>query len=422
MTEAGLLGADIRRPDGVAKVTGAFAYAADVDAPGALWGATVRSPHPAARLLGVDATAALALPGVRTVLTAADIPGLPTYGLDAADQPVLVADECRYHGQPVALVAADTPQIARRAAELIEVRWEVLAPVTDPAEALRVGAPRYRELVVQCGTTAPKGRWRWRAPTPSGSRTRRSSHPKPRWPGPPPTAASRPGTAEDVAVARLIVLARRTGARVHVLHLSSTGALPMIADARADGVRISAETCPHYLTFAAADVPDGATQFKCCPPIRAATNREVLWTALQNNVIGLVVSDHSPCTPELKELATGDFGRAWGGVASLQLGLSAVWTGAHARGLGLSDVVGWMSQAPADLVGLHRKGRIAVGADADLVVFAPDEEFTVDAARLEHRNPVTPYDGRRLRGVVRETWLRGARIDRVNARGRLLRR
>jgi len=234
--------------------------------------------------------------------------------------------------------------------------------------------------------------------------------------------ASRPGTAEDVAVARLIVLARRTGARVHVLHLSSTGALPMIADARADGVRISAETCPHYLTFAAADVPDGATQFKCCPPIRAATNREVLWTALQNNVIGLVVSDHSPCTPELKELATGDFGRAWGGVASLQLGLSAVWTGAHARGLGLSDVVGWMSQAPSDLVGLHRKGRIAVGADADLVVFAPDEEFTVDAARLEHRNPVTPYDGRRLRGVVRETWLRGARIDRVNARGRLLRR
>lgn len=157
MTEAGPLGADLRRPDGVAKVTGAFAYAADVDAPGALWGATVRSPHPAARLLGVDATAALALPGVRTVLTAADIPGLPTYGLDAADQPVLVADECRYHGQPVALVAADTPQIARRAAELIEVRWEVLAPVTDPAEALRVGAPRYRELVVQCGDDGTEG-------------------------------------------------------------------------------------------------------------------------------------------------------------------------------------------------------------------------------------------------------------------------
>ncbi len=157
MTEAGPLGADIRRPDGVAKVTGAFAYAADLDAPGALWGATVRSPHPAARLLGVDASAALALPGVRTVLTAADIPGLPTYGLDAADQPVLVADECRYHGQPVALVAADTPQIALRAAELIEVRWEVLAPVADPAEALRVGAPRYRELVVQCGDDGTEG-------------------------------------------------------------------------------------------------------------------------------------------------------------------------------------------------------------------------------------------------------------------------
>ena len=234
--------------------------------------------------------------------------------------------------------------------------------------------------------------------------------------------ASRPRGAENLAIAWLVEQARHTGARVHVLHLSSSDALPVIASAKADGVRLTVETCPHYLTFAAEDVPAGATQYKCCPPIRESGNREVLWEALANNVIDLVVSDHSPCTPELKHLQTGDFGDAWGGVASLQLGLSAGWTGARQRGLTLTEVVRWMAQRPAELVGLAHKGRIAVGVDADLVVFAPEEVFTVDAALLEHRHPVTPYDGLELRGVVRETWLRGARIDRVTPCGELLTR
>lgn len=222
--------------------------------------------------------------------------------------------------------------------------------------------------------------------------------------------ASRPRGAENVAIAQLVELARKYDARVHVLHLASSDALPMLASARADGVRITAETCPHYLSFAAEEVPDGATEFKACPPVREADNREQLWRGLAEGVIDCVVSDHSPCTPELKRFDTGDFGLAWGGVSSLQLGLSAVWTQARVRGHSLSDVVRWMARAPADLVGLHRKGAIEAGRDADLCVFAPDEAFVVDAAALEHRNPVTPYHGRPLAGVVRSTWLRGVQI------------
>jgi allantoinase len=222
--------------------------------------------------------------------------------------------------------------------------------------------------------------------------------------------ASRPRGAENVAIAQLVELARKYDARVHVLHLASSDALPMLASARADGVRVTAETCPHYLSFAAEEVPDGGTEFKACPPVREAENREQLWRGLADGVIDCVVSDHSPCTPELKRFDTGDFGLAWGGVSSLQLGLSAVWTQARVRGHSLADVVRWMSRAPADLVGLRRKGAIEAGRDADLCVFAPDEAFVVDAAELEHRNPVTPYHGRPLAGVVRSTWLRGAQI------------
>ncbi len=229
--------------------------------------------------------------------------------------------------------------------------------------------------------------------------------------------ASRPGAAEDSAVAHLLELAAETGARVHVVHLSSATAVARLAAARAAGVRVTAETCPHYLTLSAEEVPDGDTRFKCCPPIRGADNREALWRALAGGDIDLVVSDHSPCTAELKRLETGDFGLAWGGIASLQLGLALVWTGASARGHGLAEVVAWMAQRPAELVGLAGKGRIAPGADADLVVFAPDEEFAVGA--LHHRNPVTPYTGRILRGVVRGTWLRGVPVDGAR-RGRLL--
>jgi allantoinase len=221
--------------------------------------------------------------------------------------------------------------------------------------------------------------------------------------------ASRPGTAEESAIGGLIEAARDTGARVHVVHLADGDALPMLRAARADGVRISVETCPHYLTFAAEQVPDGATSFKCCPPIREAAHREALWAALQGGDIDLVVSDHSPCTPDLKRLDAGDFGVAWGGIASLQVALPAVWTGARERGIGLDQVVRWMAEAPARLAGLPRKGAIAVGRDADLVAFAPEEQWTV--GDLQHRNPVTPYAGRVLTGAVRRTWLRGRPAD-----------
>ena len=235
--------------------------------------------------------------------------------------------------------------------------------------------------------------------------------------------ASRPRDAENTAVAHLIAHARRLNARVHVLHLSSGDALPMIAAARREGVRLTVETCPHFLTLTAEEVPDSATEFKCCPPIREAANQDALWDGLADGTIDCVVSDHSPCTPDLK---TPDFASAWGGISSLQLGLPAVWTEARRRGHSLDDVARWMSAAPAHLAGLTRKGAIEAGRDADFAVLAPDETFTVDPAALFHRNQVTAYAGRTLHGVVTSTWLRGVRImaDGVVAppTGRLLER
>ncbi|WP_371663486.1 allantoinase AllB [Streptomyces sp. NBC_00280] len=220
--------------------------------------------------------------------------------------------------------------------------------------------------------------------------------------------ASRPRGAEDRAIADLIEQARRLHARVHVLHLSSSDALPLIAAAKADGVRITVETCPHYLTLTAEEVPDGASEFKCCPPIREAANQDLLWQALADGTIDCVVTDHSPSTADLK---TADFATAWGGISGLQLSLAAVWTEARTRGHSLEDVVRWMSTRTAALVGLGaRKGAIEAGRDADFAVLAPDETFTVDPAALEHRNRVTAYAGRTLSGVVRSTWLRGERI------------
>jgi allantoinase len=218
---------------------------------------------------------------------------------------------------------------------------------------------------------------------------------------------SRPDEAEITAIERVIAGVRRTGARAHILHLSSAAALPALRAARAEGLPITVETCPHYLTIAEEQIPDGATQFKCCPPIRDDANRDALWQALLDGDIDIVVTDHSPATVELKTRGHGDFGLAWGGIAGLQLGVAAVWTEASRRGIPLETVLGWMSRGPADLVGLAAKGRIAVGADADLVAFAPDAAFTVHADELLHKNPVSAYDGRELRGVVRRTWLRG---------------
>jgi allantoinase len=234
--------------------------------------------------------------------------------------------------------------------------------------------------------------------------------------------ASRPRAAENIAVAEVIERARRTGARAHVLHLSSSDALPMIAAAKRDGVRVTVETCPHYLTLLAEEIPDGATAFKCCPPIREAANRELLWQGLLDGTIDCIVSDHSPSTLDLKDLENGDFGVAWGGVSSLQLGLPIIWTEARQRGVPLEKVVGWMSTAPARLSRLARKGQLVPGCDADLVVFAPDEGFVVDVGRLHHRNPISPYDRKPLTGVVRRTYLRGEPVTAGRPGGRLLRR
>ena len=222
--------------------------------------------------------------------------------------------------------------------------------------------------------------------------------------------ASRPPVAERRAIEKVISAAASTGGRAHIVHLSAAECVAMIAGAKAAGIRLTAETCPHYLYFAAEQVPDGATEFKCCPPIRDAVNREALWRGLEAGVIDCVVSDHSPCPPELKSRDSGDFGTAWGGIASLQLGLSAVWTVARRRGRTLDDVVRWMAAAPASLAGLAAKGRLAPGCDADLVAFDPDESYIVDPARLQHRHPITPYAGRTLTGRVRQTWLRGTSV------------
>ena len=227
--------------------------------------------------------------------------------------------------------------------------------------------------------------------------------------------ASRPPGAESAAIARVARLAAETGCRTHVVHLSDAGSLPLLAEWRGRGARISAETCPHYLTLAAEEVPEGGTEFKCCPPIRAGANRAGLWQGLADGAIGCVVSDHSPCVPELKK---GGFDTAWGGISSLQLGLPVVWSAARARGHGLGDVVRWMAAGPADLTGLTAKGRIAVGADADLVAFDADRTFVVDPGALRQRHPVTPYAGRELTGVVEDVWLRGEPAGH----GRLLRR
>ena len=233
--------------------------------------------------------------------------------------------------------------------------------------------------------------------------------------------ASRPRGAENLAIAEVIERTRWTGARSHILHLSSADALPMIDSAKSDGLDLSAETCPHYLTLNAEDVPAGGTAYKCCPPIRESANQDLLWQGLLDGTIDYIASDHSPSTLDLKQLESGDFGTAWGGIASVQLALPVVWTEANRRGIDLAQVIGWMAEKPAARVGVDGKGTIRVGNDADLVVLAPDDTFVVDAARLEHKNPLTPYHGRTLSGVVRQTLLRGTpALSQVS--GQLLRR
>lgn len=225
--------------------------------------------------------------------------------------------------------------------------------------------------------------------------------------------ASRPVIAERAAIELVVRLAEETGAQVHIVHLSSAESLSVIRTARARGVRITVETCPHYLTFAAAEIPDGATEFKCAPPIRDAATRDALWDALDAGEIDMIVSDHSPCSPELKGTRSGDFLEAWGGIASLQLGLPAVWTEAARRGISIERISEWMSSAPATLAGLGtRKGRLAAGYDADIVIWNPEAPVVVDDLVLYHRHPLTPYRSRTLKGRVSATFVGGVEVYR----------
>ena len=218
---------------------------------------------------------------------------------------------------------------------------------------------------------------------------------------------SRPPEAESAAIEWIVKLMKDFPVRVHIVHLSSASSLAMVDNARQRGLPITVETCPHYLSFAAEEIPEGATEYKCAPPIREGLEREALWDALMNGVIDLIASDHSPCPPEMKD-TNGDFFAAWGGIASLQLSLPAVWTGARARGLGVEWVSRWMSHCTAILAGYDaHKGRLVAGYDADIVVWDPDASFTVDPEHLFHRHKVTPYAGRELMGVVHQTYVCG---------------
>jgi allantoinase len=209
----------------------------------------------------------------------------------------------------------------------------------------------------------------------------------------------------------MVHLCRQYGVRIHIVHLGTALALPLLAAARAEGLPITAECCPHHLHFAAEDIPDGATTFKCTPPIRSRANREALWQGLRDGIIDLIATDHSPCPPAMKRQDLGRFDLAWGGIASLSLALPVVWTDASQRGLTLDDIARWMSSAPAALAGLSsRAGALAPGREATFVVFDPDAKFTVTPARLHYRHPISPYMGEMLTGIVTATYLRGQPI------------
>jgi allantoinase len=228
--------------------------------------------------------------------------------------------------------------------------------------------------------------------------------------------ASRPDAAEVEAIELLIRLAEEYRAPIHIVHLSNAQALPMLADARKRGVPITVETCTHYLWFAPEEIADGVTQFKCAPPIRSSRNREALWRGLAEGVIDMVVTDHSPCPPEMKLREGGRWDRAWGGIASLGLALPVLWTAMSRRGFGIESIAKWMAREPARLAGCAGgKGELMIGADADFVVFDPDEVWTVAPEKLHFRHKISPYLGAELRGRVKETWLRGECVFRDDA-------
>ncbi len=239
--------------------------------------------------------------------------------------------------------------------------------------------------------------------------------------------ASRPDEAELQAIELMIRLCREYGARIHIVHLATARALPLLREAKAEGLPITVETCPHYLHFAAEDIPDGATQLKCAPPIRGRENREALWEGLREGVIDLVATYHSPCPPEMKRADVGRFDLAWGGIASLSVALPVVWTDAVRRGFALEDVARWMGSAPAALAGFgQRAGALETGREATFVIFDAHAEFTVTVDRLHYRHAISPYMGQTLQGVVAATYLRGHAVYRDGSffsplRGRELR-
>jgi allantoinase len=223
--------------------------------------------------------------------------------------------------------------------------------------------------------------------------------------------SSRPAAAELEAIALLIRLAEEFHTPIHIVHLSTAQALPMLAAARSRGIPVTVETCSHYLWFAAEDIPDGVTEFKCAPPIRERANREMLWTALENGLIDMAVTDHSPCPPAMKRRDEGRWDLAWGGIAGLGLALPVVWTSMTRRALGIERLSAWMAQQPAQLAGLAgRKGALMPGADADFVVFDPESAWTVAPEHLHFRHKISPYLGAELVGKVMQTWLRGQQV------------
>jgi allantoinase len=227
---------------------------------------------------------------------------------------------------------------------------------------------------------------------------------------------SRPEESEITAIDLLLRFCAEFQCRIHVVHLSAARAIGMLREAKGRGLPVTVETCPHYLHFAAEEIADGATQFKCAPPIRSRQNREALWQGLRDGAIDLIATDHSPCPPAMKQLDCGDFRSAWGGIASVSLALPVVWTEARQRGFSLTDVAHWMAERPAELAGLQEsKGRLAAGLDADFTVFASDAEWNVGEADLHFRHPVTPYLGETLRGKVLATYLRGECVLRDGA-------
>jgi allantoinase len=219
---------------------------------------------------------------------------------------------------------------------------------------------------------------------------------------------SRPEEAELAAIRLLLSLCREYKFRLHIVHLSASKALSLLNAARKEGLPLTVETCPHYLHFCAEEIPDGATLCKCAPPIRARENRERLWQGLKDGIIDLVATDHSPCPPAMKRLDEGSFKAAWGGIPSLSLALPVMWTEASQRGFALTDLIRWMAEQPARLAGCAaRKGRIAEGCDADFVIFDPEAEFVATEDRLHYRHRVSPYLAKKLRGIVKTTYLRG---------------